>query len=222
MKTLVLSAWTENMRSVVEITAATKKEYSQRHGYEFLNILLEPTPNEYPAWAKVRLLLETLPTVDRLLWIDADSFVTNPEISLEKILYGPGFTASRDWGIDSKLSDFSTSGLILTPHALPMIEVALKKTHWANRPLWDQNALREAASHFRSIINVLPRRVLNAVPQELLPFAVEPWQEGDFLCHLTNTSNPLRRAFLDRHFEKQEISTNVIEDVGSKFQTIKT
>lgn len=206
MKTLVLTAWTENMRAVVEITAATKKEYARRHGYEFANILLEPKPNEYPAWAKVGVLFEILPTVDRLLWIDADAFITNPEISLEKIPHGPGFTASRDWGVDAALHDFSTAGLILTSHALPIVELALKKTHWANVPLWDQNALREAAACFRSITHVLPRRTLNAVPQELLPFAVEPWQEGDFLCHLTNTSNPNRRAFLDRYFQNQNSS----------------
>lgn len=208
MKTLVLTAWTENMRSVVEITAATKKEYAHRHGYDFLNILLEPKPNEYPAWAKVGVLFEILPTVDRLLWIDADSFVTNPEISLEKIPHGPGFTASRDWGVDAALQDFSTAGLILTPHALPLVELALKKTQWANVPLWDQNALREAASCFRSITRVLPRRMLNAVPCQLLPFAVEPWQEGDFLCHLTNTSNAGRRAFLDSYFLEHKNSAN--------------
>lgn len=210
MKTLVLTAWTQNMSAVVEITAATKKEYAQRHGYEFSNILLEPKPNEYPAWAKVGVLFEILPTVDRLLWIDADAFITNPEISLEKIPHGPGLTASRDWGIDAALHDFSTAGLILTRHALPIFELALKKTHWANRPLWDQNALREASSSFRSLTKVISRRALNAVPQELLPFAVEPWQEGDFLCHLTNTSNPKRRAFLDLYFQQKGISPSTI------------
>lgn len=204
MKTLVLSAWTENMRSVVEVTAATKIEYSHRHGYEFTNVLLEPKPHEHPAWAKVGLLFEMLSTVDRLLWIDADSFVTNPEISLEKIAFKPGLSASRDWGVDATLQDFSTAGVILTQHALPMMEVALKKTQWANVPLWDQNAMREAASSFRSLTHVLPRRTLNAVPQELLPFAVEPWQEGDFLCHLTNTNNTDRKAFLDRYFKEKE------------------
>ena len=198
-----MTAWTENMRSVVEITAANKKEYAHRHGYEFANILIEPKSNEYPAWAKVVLLLELIPTVDRLLWIDADAFITNPEISLEQIPYAPGFTASRDWGVNAPLHDFSTAALVLTPHALPIFQSAIKKTHWANRPLWDQNALREAAVNFRSIVKVLPRRTLNAVPQELLPLAVEPWQEGDFICHLTNTSNPERRVFLDRYFSKQ-------------------
>lgn len=206
MNTLVLTAWTQNMSSVVEVTATTKKEYAQRHGYKFSNILLEPKPNEYPAWSKVGIIFDILPTVDRLLWIDADAFITNPEISLEKIPHGPGLTASRDWGIDAALHDFSTAGLILTPHALPIFELALKKTDWANRPLWDQNALREASSSFRSLTMVISRRTLNAVPQELLPFAVEPWQEGDFLCHLTNTSNPQRRAFLDLYFQQKGIS----------------
>lgn len=201
MKTVVLTAWTENMEAVVNITSATKIEYAHKHGYEYRGQLLEKKPNEYPAWGKLQLLLDILPTTDRLLWIDADSFVTNPEITLESFPYIEGMTASRDWGIDAGLLDFSSAGMILTQKALPLIEAASRKTHWANYPLWDQNALREAARDFRNLLHVLPRRALNAVPQKLHPFAIEPWQEGDFLCHLTNKSNEERKKFLDSFFE---------------------
>ena len=203
MKTVVLTAWTENMEAVVEITSATKVDYARKHGYEYIGTLLEKRPNEYPAWAKVRLLLDVLPTVDRLLWIDADAFISNPEISLSNIQHIDGLTASRDWGVDASPCDFSSAGMIITRKALPLIEAAAKKTQWANVPLWDQNALREASLEFKSLLHVLPRRILNAVPQELLPLAMEPWQEGDFICHLTNTSNEGRRAFLDHYFLKK-------------------
>lgn len=188
------------MESVVQVTSATKIDYARKHDYEYVGHLLEKKPNEYPAWGKLRLLLDILPTVDRLLWIDADSFVTNAEISLEKIPHIDGLTASRDWGIDAGLLDFSSSGMILTKKALPLIEAASRKTHWANCPLWDQSGLREAARDFKNLLHVLPRRIFNAVPQKLHPFAVEPWQEGDFLCHLTNKSNEERKKFLDHFF----------------------
>ncbi|MFZ4115095.1 MAG: hypothetical protein ACOYK6_00050 [Chthoniobacterales bacterium] len=200
MKTLVLTAWTENMEEVVKITSPTKIEYAHKHGYEYSGHVLERKPDEYPAWGKLRLLLDVLPTVDRLLWIDADSFVTNSEISLEQIPHIDGLTASRDWGIDSTLLDFSSAGMILTQKALPLLEAASRKTHWANHPLWDQDGLREAAREFKNLLHVLPRRALNAVPQRLHPFAVEPWQEGDFLCHLTCKSNEERKQFLDHFF----------------------
>lgn len=203
MKTLILTAWTENMEAVVEITSATKVEYAHKHNYQYAGHLIKKKPDEYPAWAKLELLLHLLPTVDRVLWIDADSFVTNPEISLEQIPHIEGLTASRDWGVDAGLYDFSSSGMIVTQKALPLIKLASEKKHWANYPLWDQNALREASRDFNNLLHVLPRRTLNAVPQELHPWAMEPWKEGDFLCHLTNKSNKDRRDFLDTFFAKK-------------------
>ncbi|MFI0347493.1 MAG: hypothetical protein ACH346_01790 [Chthoniobacterales bacterium] len=191
------------MKSVVEITSATKISYAQKHRYEYVNHLIEKKPGQYPAWAKLELLLHYLPIFDRILWIDADSFVTNAETSLDQLPHIDGLTASRDWAVDAALSDFSSSGMIVTPKALPLIELASRKTHWANYPLWDQNALREAARDFKNLLHVLPRRTLNAVPQELHPWAMEPWQEGDFLCHLTNKSNEDRKKFLDFFMQKK-------------------
>ena len=202
MKPVVLTAWTENMHSIVEITSPTKIEYARKHGYEYRDHIFNEKTDEHPAWGKLALLLDVLPTVDRLLWIDADAFITNPEISLENIPHIDGLTASRDWGIDASLLDFSSAGMILTPKALPLVEAASRKTHWANCPLWDQNGLREAAREFRNLLHILPRRALNAVPQELHPFAVEPWQEGDFLCHLTCKTNEVRKKFLDNFFSQ--------------------
>jgi len=200
MKTVVLTAWTPNMEIVVDMLSPTKIAYARKHGYEFRGHILEEKPNEHPAWGKLALLLEVLPQFDRLLWIDADSFVTNPEIALDQIPQIDGLTASRDWGIDSTLRDFSSAGMILTPKALPLIEAASRKKHWANCPLWDQNGLREAAREFKNLLHILPRRTLNAVPQALHPFAIEPWQKGDFLCHLTCKSNEERKKFLDHFF----------------------
>lgn len=201
MKTVVLTAWTENMEGLVHFTSPTKVAYARKHGYQYMGHILEQKPSEYPAWGKLALLLDILPTVDRLLWIDADSFVTNPDISLDQIPHINGLTASRDWGIDAGLLDFSSAGMILTKHALPLIETASRKTHWATCPLWDQNGLREAAREFKNLLHILPRRALNAVPQRLHPFAIEPWQKGDFLCHLTCKSNAERIQFLNNFFK---------------------
>ena len=201
MKTLVLTAWTDDMHAVAEITSATKREYAHKHQYDYYGHLLERKPGEYPAWGKLGLVLKLLRTVDRLLWIDADAFITNDEISLEQIPQIDGLTASRDWGPDASLFDFSSAGMILTQKAIPLLELAARKTQWANRPLWDQNALREAARDFRHLIHVLPRRTLNAVPQVLHPWAMEPWQAGDFICHLTCKTNEERKSFLDSFFK---------------------
>ncbi|MBX9742739.1 MAG: hypothetical protein K2W99_04290 [Chthoniobacterales bacterium] len=199
MKTLILSAWTENISDLAKITSATKEEYAALHGYQYLGHIFSSDSTEHPSWRKLKLFLDLLPTVDRLLWIDADSYVSNPMISLDQIPYIEGLTASRDWSVNAGPEHFCGSAMILTPHALPLVERAYLKTHWANFPFWDQSALREASLDFKNYLRVLPRRALNAVPQELRPWAAEPWEPHDFLCHLTCIKNEERFEFLRKN-----------------------
>ena len=199
MRTLILSAWTENMEALAKITSATKLDYASLHGYEYLGHVFSSDSTEHPSWRKLRLFLDLLPTVDRLLWIDADSFVSNPTITLDDIPYIEGLTASRDWSVNAGPNDFCGSAMILTPHALPLVERAYLKTHWKNFPFWDQSALREASLDFKNLLHVLPRRALNAVPQELRPWAAEPWEPRDFLCHMTCVNHEERFDFLRSH-----------------------
>ena len=189
------------MASLAKITSASKLEYAKLHGYEYLGHLL-PESTEHPSWRKLYLFLDLLPTVDRLVWMDADSIVTNPKIDLDKITYIEGLTASRDWSVNAGPETFCGSAMILTPHALPLVERASLKKHWTNFPFWDQSALREAALDFKNLLRVLPRRSLNAVPQELRPWAAEPWEPEDFLCHLTCVDHEERFQFLRTHFPK--------------------
>lgn len=226
MKTLILSAWTENISELAKITSATKEEYAALHGYEYLGHIFSsnlspdcsssleassaralPASTEHPSWRKLKLFLDLLPTVDRLLWIDADSYVSNPTISLDQIPYINGLTASRDWSVNAGLEHFCGSAMILTPHALPLVEQAYLKTHWANFPFWDQSALREASLDFKNYLRVLPRRALNAVPQELRPWAAEPWEPHDFLCHLTCIKNEERFEFLRKYLPPRFLPT---------------
>ncbi|HLB34165.1 MAG TPA: hypothetical protein VJK54_08025 [Chthoniobacterales bacterium] len=200
MKTLILTAWTDNIDWMVQFTSLSKNAYAERHGYEYQGCRFDYHPSQHPSWRKLVLIADLMPQFDRLLWIDADAFITNPSISLDQIPYVDGLTVSRDWGVDAGLFDFSAGIMIVTRKAMPLLELALTKREWENRPLWDQNALREASKSFSSLLRILPRRILNAVPQELLPWAMEPWQEGDFLCHLTNSSDSDRRAFLEKKF----------------------
>lgn len=202
MKTLVLTAWTENIDWMNQWTSPTKAAYAERHSYEFQGHLFDHHPSQHPSWRKLVLIESLVSQYDRIFWIDTDAFITNPSISLDQIPYHQGLTASRDWGADATLADFSAGIMIVTPHALPFLQSALNKTQWANQPLWDQNALRETSHYFPTLLRILPRRTLNSVPQELLPWAIDPWQKGDFICHLTNSTNEDRQAFFQEHFQR--------------------
>jgi hypothetical protein len=192
MSTLLLTAYTKNMSSLNTITKNSKIRYAARYGYQFHSLELPIIPNIYPAWLKLPLLLDFIPHYERIFWIDADAFITNQDISLESIPYQKGLTVSHDWGVDARKNDFSSAVMIITPEATPLFQRALQKKKWQLRPLWDQNGLREASREIPGLLTILPRKTFNAVPEEIHPWAPEPWEEGDFICHMTCASNELR------------------------------
>ena len=75
------------------------------------------------------------------------------------------------------------------PHML-----TLQAERFANRPMWEQDALRYQMGRNKWMngqVCWLPRRSLNAVHRECVnrnfpDAAPYPYQQGDFLLHLTN------------------------------------
>jgi len=171
------------------LTAPLMERYAYRHDMDF-HCVREYETGTSPAWQKLELVIAALkwgsPSV---LWLDADVMITAPDTPPPDLL-PTALCVSRDWGLDAfGPGDFSTGAFIARSSALPLIVEAMERRDWANRPLWDQSALREvwqSCMWARELIQVHPRRVLNPVPEEVCPGkVVDPWQPGDWLCHLT-------------------------------------
>jgi hypothetical protein len=91
---------------------------------------------------------------------------------------------------EDEIKHFSLGNFIAksTPEMFDIINLALRRTEWANRALWEQQAIQEeyrANPDMREHVAILPRRALNAVPATPKTTGPEPWQPGDFLCHAT-------------------------------------
>ncbi|KAF7045733.1 hypothetical protein CFC21_054815 [Triticum aestivum] len=90
-----------SFRGVLAATARNKRAYAAAHGYGLA--ALPPgavDPGRPPAWSKVLALRARLRRHHWLFWNDADTLVTNPDISLEEILFSvighSDFDASPD------------------------------------------------------------------------------------------------------------------------------
>jgi hypothetical protein len=66
----------------------TKIAYCQKHGYDFKDDDDIVGTDRHPAWYKIQLILRYLDSYDYVFWVDGDTFIMNPEITLESLIEG--------------------------------------------------------------------------------------------------------------------------------------
>lgn len=205
MNILILTGCDAAMARVGDLTSSNHRAYALRHGYDFERVT-EYEPGSHPSWQKLRMVRERLPSYDAILWLDADTVVTNPMLRVVDVV-GPwncprvqGLAVSKDWTHalpEDEIKHFSLGNFVFTQcsGSFKVLEAALKRKEWENRPLWEQQAIQEEYREnpeIRKHVQILPRRKLNAVPATPNTTGPEPWQPGDFLCHMTYLPNEQR------------------------------
>lgn len=200
MKGLVLAAYDDAMAPIGDLTAPLMDEYARRHYLDF-RCIRDFDPEILPYWQSVRevraALAEGRPFV---LWIDADAIITNPA----RFPRGrkSGLHLSRDWGADASETDFSCGNYLAWADSEPLwAELEARYERFADNGLFEQSCLREMYAELpwvRDLVHVHRRRTYNAVPIEVHETVQEPWQPGDWLCHLTMMSMPERVALFHR------------------------
>jgi hypothetical protein len=197
MKTLILTGYDDAMAVIGDVTTPSKRAYAERQGYDF-HCERDYDPASHPSWQKIRLFYDLLPLYDAILWLDADTLVTNPEIRVEDLIGDhAGLTLSRDWSgctEEDYPKHFSMGNFVMTdsPESYRLLDLMGSRTRWANQPLWEQQAMQEVylyAPEIRPYVQILDRRAMNSVPWK---GAESTWQPGDFVCHFTGIPNAQR------------------------------
>lgn len=199
MTTCLFTGYNDAYAPLAELTCPLMVAYASRHGYDFdcyknwsLPAYLLPmdVPNRI-YWTGVVGALRKLKNYERVIYLDADQMITNPDFEI-----GPpefGFHISRDWGADAEAPwEFSACGFIAHRDCIELLEAVLQaEPEWRNKPFPEQAPLRNNAmirmkNAIQPTIHVHPRRYFNAVPDAVCPGEVpEPWAKGDFAAHLT-------------------------------------
>ena len=192
---LILTGYDDAFAQIGDLTTPIKAAYAQRHGYEFL-CSRRYQSGTHPSWQKLGLLLGLLPRYEWIFWMDADSVITNPELSVEGYLLGDArcagksFVASMDW---APPSPWNAGHFLIrnTPDMMRFLDVCLwHERRWGNCEWWDQSAMQEQMHPCD--LALLPRRMLMAVPRACRDAAPEPWEPGDFIAHCTMDDQPAR------------------------------
>jgi hypothetical protein len=208
MNILVLTGYDDAFVEIGDVTTPGKAAYADRWGFAFECVRDYPT-HYHPSWHKLQMLKDRISYYDAIVWLDADSVITNADINVMDMPGKTILTASQDWCApaderpeDAKGINFGNFILKNTPDAQLWIAMAAQHTQFAARSTccWEQDAVLKCMREdpwFNSQVTRLPRRALNAVHSECkLPSitAPDPWQPGDFLIHLTNVPDRAAKA----------------------------
>lgn len=212
-----------SFKDIFDMTLPSMQRYAKKHDYDLLamrsfgtddhNIFLD----DHLGFLRVLRAFEMLQHYDIVMWIDADSIVTNDNYSIMDFELDENhcFYASWDW--ESK-GTFSTGNFIIQKNNYSQVlfdQFVLMGKEIISRNMWgqEQTTLNLLYQHgpMRNLIKVLDHKYLGSVPSiELYPPPVWsdrtpppfPWTEDSFLCHLTGLSNTTREQMLKAHFAK--------------------
>ena len=198
---ILLTGYDDNMAEIGELTSARMRVYAERHGLGF-ECVRDYHDRTHPSWQKAGHIIKVMEDslFDRVLWLDADTVITN--MDTPPPTHQLGLHVSRDWGSDStEPNSFSLGNFLACVDSVRLwADLDFHEFIWGNKPLWEQSCIRqlwEDNEWVRNLIKVHPRRVFNAVPGDMvgpedISEVMEPWEPGDWLCHLTWMPNEER------------------------------
>lgn len=191
----------------------SKRDYCERHGYEYLELHEEAWDRERPiAWSKVPQWIKYSAMKDRydFIWIsDADVWITNPTLRLEDHVL-PLLPPGKDLLMTYDSCQHVNSGNMI-----------VRTGDWAPtffQKVWEQtDCLYHIWWENKAICNVMAASAEDnahiEVTMEAYRFnaylrgykGTRQWQPGDFLVHFAGVYDPKHMADLMDRIERGEV-----------------
>jgi len=209
------------MEEVFDLTLPSKLRYVKKHGYDILSLRSFGVDNRNVfteidlGFLRVIRVFEMLEYYNVVMWIDADSIITNDNFSIDEFQLDQdhSFYASWDW---SGKGTISTGNFIIQkcPSTNEMFDAFLKVGKYVkdtNQWGWEQTTMNiiRSQTNLGKHIKILDHKYLNAVPNELELLETwkdrmkifSPWSSDSFLSHFTGISNKDRIETLQTYFK---------------------
>lgn len=202
---------------VFDLTLPSKQRYVKKHGYDLCALRSfgkdvdgRFDPNS-PFWlGPMRILraLDMLQHYDVVMWIDADSVITNDNYKIDDFMpvVGKTFYASYDW---HGTSSFSTGNFIV--QRTELLDQFMGVFYGSVRNFIEEQQTLNAiymGTPLSDTMHILDHRFLGSVPcREMYgvhwdgrPDIPYPWDENSFLAHVGGVRNKARLDILNTHF----------------------
>jgi hypothetical protein len=214
-----------SMEEVFDLTLPSKQKYVKKHGYDILSMRSFGYDNrnifnesEYGFIGFIRVLraFEMLEYYDYVMWIDADSIITNNHYSIDDFEIEDKYCFYASWDWATKFS-FSTGNFIL--HKGQNFDdffntfLSIGKYFQDNKQWgWEQTTLNAIYKDttFKNVMKILDHKFLGSIPNKILfkgkwdgrPEPPYPWSKDCFLAHIGGISNKDRIFVLKNSFQE--------------------
>lgn len=211
------------MLDVFDATLKSKQLYAQKYNYDLMLLYsFGEDPNGIFHHYKLGILrvlrcIQFLNYYDTVMWIDADSLITNDSYKIEdfEIDNEHCFYCSWDW--NGKFS-LSTGNFIL--HKTKKLEqfnqlILSVGKYVVDNGIWGEEQttvnIISQQPNSQNMIKVLDHKYLNSSPPESMFSEIGvnrspipyPWTDESFLIHVTGLTNKHRLQILNKHFKEK-------------------
>ena len=205
------------MEEVFDLTLPSKQRYAKKHGYDLCSLRSfgkdihgRFNPDGWLGPMRVMRVFEMLQHYDVVMWIDADSVITNDNYTIDDFMSVAGHTfyASYDW---HGKSSFSTGNFII--QRTEFLDQFVNTFYGLVRNFTDEQGplnLMYSSTPVGGTMHVLDHGFLGSVPSRKMygvnwdgrPDIPFPWDENSFLAHVSGVSNEARLDILKNYFSE--------------------
>lgn len=198
------------MEEVFDLTLPSKQRYVKKHGYDLMALrsfgadTRNIFSNTHIGHLRFIRSIEMINFYDAVMWIDADSLITNLNYKLEDFMdETTTFVASYDW---MHTRTFSTGNFIIQKNNINKLYTTFYDV--GQKFNTEQETLNHIYFMLRNqnthLMKVLDHKYLGSTPTKQQYAAgwedraepIGPWSEDSFLVHLTGATNTNRIRLL--------------------------
>lgn len=188
----------------VKLGTDSKRTYCKKHGYDFICCEGSLDCSRQIFWSKILLALQTMetPSYRWIVWLDADTLIMNQDIRLEDIINEKAnLIIGKDWnGINSGVffirnCDWSKRFLKSVYARTDCIDLK-----WPEQ-IAMYNEIQENLE-FGAKVKIVPQRLFNSYPVELVSSENHTYQPGDFIIHFTGIHNNALSKLFDKYSQQ--------------------
>jgi galactosyl transferase GMA12/MNN10 family len=165
-----------------------KKEYSERYSWDFICKTDDSFDKEKPAaFSKIKFILDYLYKYDTILWVDMDCVFTNFNIDISKSMEEYEYIGA----LDEKVNYFCTGNILIRSNDFTKKFFSSLQTleSWFDHTWpWEQRCFNEQA------LLIGYRNIKKFKDNEFGSFLwslKKPWQQGDFILHLSGARDDI-------------------------------
>jgi hypothetical protein len=173
----------EEYREITKYSAIIKEQYCKKHNYTFIEDLSVYNPDKTIHWSKLLLLLKYLKDFDYIVWIDADIYIMNQEITLENFIQNIMGDKDIMTGSDWKMSNTGTIFVKNTKWSEEFLTAVYNHTNFPQKGNFEQDAFQDL--HDSNYIQA-KEHIVTAYPTDINSYWFN-YYNGHFILHFAGS-----------------------------------